>query len=73
MKLWVDDIRTPPSDDWLWARSVNEAITAIKCYERSFTSDTIYINLDHDAGDFDKDGNVDCYTCRHEFWLGEVK
>ena len=27
MKLWVDDIRTPPSDDWLWARSVNQAIT----------------------------------------------
>lgn len=54
MKLWVDDIRTPPSDDWLWARSVNQAITAIKCYERSFTSDTIYINLDHDAGDFAK-------------------
>ena len=56
MKLWVDDIRTPPSDEWLWARSVNQAITAIKCYERSFTSDTIYINLDHDAGDFEKDG-----------------
>lgn len=33
MKLWIDDIRTPPSDDWLWARSVNQAITAIKCYE----------------------------------------
>ena len=48
MKLWVDDIRTPPSDEWLWARSVNQAITAIKCYDRSFTSDTIYINLDHD-------------------------
>lgn len=56
MKLWVDDIRTPPSDEWLWARSVNQAITAIKCYERSFTTDTIYINLDHDAGDFEKDG-----------------
>lgn len=56
MKLWVDDVRTPPSDEWLWARSVNQAIIAIKCYERSFTSDTIYINLDHDAGDFAKDG-----------------
>lgn len=56
MYLWVDDIRTPPCDEWLWARSVNEAITAIKSYERSFSSDTIYISLDHDAGDFEKDG-----------------
>lgn len=21
----------------------------------------------------DSNNNVDCYTCRHEFWLGEVK
>lgn len=56
MKLWVDDIRTPPSDDWLWARSVNQAITAIKWYDRSFATDTIYISLDHDAGDFEADG-----------------
>lgn len=56
MYLWVDDIRTPPSDDWLWAHSVSEAITAIKSYERSFSTDTIYISLDHDAGDFGADG-----------------
>ena len=56
MKIWVDDIRTPPSDDWLWARSVKEAITAIKSYERSFATDAIYISLDHDAGDFGADG-----------------
>ena len=56
MYLWIDDIRTPPCDKWLWARSVKEAITAIKCYDRSFTSDIIYISLDHDAGDFGVDG-----------------
>ena len=56
MYLWVDDIRTPPCDDWLWAHSVNEAIAAIKSYERSFATDTIYISLDDDAGDFARDG-----------------
>ena len=57
MNLWVDDIRTPPFDSYVWARSVNEAITAIKSYERNFAgSDTIFISLDHDAGDFVKDG-----------------
>lgn len=56
MHIWVDDVRTPPCDDWLWARSVNEAITAIKFYERNWSDDSICINLDHDAGDFAKDG-----------------
>lgn len=57
MNLWVDDIRTPPFDSYVWARSVNEAITTIKSYERNFTGgDTIFISLDHDAGDFAKDG-----------------
>lgn len=51
MNLWVDDIRTPPFDSYIWARSANEAITAIKSYERNFAgSDTIFISLDHDAG-----------------------
>lgn len=56
MHLWINDIRTPPCDKWLWTRSVTEAITAIKSYERSFASDTIYISFDHDAGDFAGDG-----------------
>lgn len=56
MHIWVDDVRTPPCDDWLWARSVNEAITAIKFYERNWSDDSICISLDHDAGDFAKDG-----------------
>lgn len=69
MYLWVDDIRTPPCNDWLWARSVNEAITAIKSYERSFATDTIYISLDHDAGDFVGDGGD--YICVLD-WLEQA-
>jgi hypothetical protein len=56
MKLWVDDVRRPPSDDWLWATSVDQAITAIKMYERHLFDDTITISLDHDAGVFVKYG-----------------
>ncbi len=62
MNLWIDDIRTPPFDSYIWARSANEAITAIKSYERNFAgSDTIFISLDHDAGDFAEDGGD--YIC----------
>ena len=56
MFLWVDDIRTPPCDKWLWAHSVNEAIAAIKSYEHNWSDDSIVISLDHDAGDFGADG-----------------
>lgn len=70
MNLWVDDIRTPPFDSYVWARSVNEAIIAIKAYERNFTGgDTIFISLDHDAGDFAKDGGD--YICVLD-WLEQT-
>lgn len=50
MKLWVDDFRVPPSDDWVWVKTVKNAISAILWYERQYTDDTITISLDHDAG-----------------------
>ena len=56
LKLWIDDVRRPPSDDWLWAMSVDQAVTAIRMYERQLFDDTITIDLDHDAGDYAKNG-----------------
>lgn len=58
MYLWVDDLRHPPKDgnDWLWARSVREAETAIMLYERQSSQDAIHIDLDHDAGEYAFDG-----------------
>lgn len=58
MYLWVDDLREPPKDgnDWLWARSVSEAKTAIVLHDRQRSKDAIHIDLDHDAGDYAFDG-----------------
>ena len=58
MYLWVADLREPPKDgnDWLWARSVSEAKTAIVLYERQRSKAAIHIDLDHDAGDYAFDG-----------------
>ena len=58
MYLWVDDLREPPKtgDNWLWARSVSEAKTAIMFYERQHQVDFIHIDLDHDAGSYAWDG-----------------
>ena len=55
-KLWIDDMRRPPSEDWFCVKSVNQAKSAIRFYERSYNSDIIIIDLDHDAGDFAKNG-----------------
>ena len=52
LKLWVDDVRRPPSDDWVWARSVKDAIACINFYEHQYWMETILIDLDHDAGAF---------------------
>ena len=42
LKLWVDDIRLAPSEDWTVARTVIEAIRAINRF------DFEVISLDHD-------------------------
>ena len=53
MKLWIDDVRTPP-DGYIWCKSVNEAIDTI-----SKTDDISLIDIDHDAEDYACDGG-DC-------------
>lgn len=57
MFLWVDDVRKPSyCGEWIVVRSVNQAKTAITWYEKNMSDDTILISLDHDAGDFARDG-----------------
>lgn len=57
MKLWVDDVRKAPNG-YVWARSVNDAKLFISMSENhpsGFAACEI-INIDHDAGDYAKDG-----------------
>lgn len=69
MKIWVDDIRGIPSDDYVYARSVNRAKQLIEYYEDVLqlaqeSNDTevisVYtielIDIDHDAGEYADDG-----------------
>ena len=60
MKLWIDDLRPAP-DGYIWCKSVNEAIDAIITATHTYHSGNEkfrieLIDLDHDAGDFMKDG-----------------
>lgn len=44
MKLFIDDIRTPPDDTWHICRDISSAIRALDMYYEDVTE----INLDHD-------------------------
>lgn len=44
MKLWLDDIRTPPNKSWTWVKTVGEAIDMIK------NEIVTEASLDHDLG-----------------------
>lgn len=50
MKLWIDDIRSAPNG-YFWVKSVNQAKNII-----INTKSIEIIDIDHDAGDFAKDG-----------------
>lgn len=43
--LWLDDVRTPPTPDWVWVRTSLDAIKAL----RAETFEVI--SLDHDLGE----------------------
>ena len=51
MKLWIDDIRPAPNG-FIWVKSVKEAKKIILSNE----ADIEMIDIDHDAGEYAKDG-----------------
>jgi hypothetical protein len=53
-KLWVDDVRPCPPDA-VWAKSTNEAKSLILHAEEDGVPFRV-LDLDHDAGDFAKEG-----------------
>ena len=76
MKIWLDDVRPAP-EGYLWCKSVNEAIGIIESVEQTCfdwydvcDEDIIsIIDVDHDAGDYAKDGGD--YICLLD-WLEET-
>ncbi len=60
--LWLDDVRTPvcaPDTKAIWCKSVNEAIRMYSLWGSNLDDKDVClteINLDHDAGDYAKDG-----------------
>lgn len=49
-RLWLDDVRRPPSEGWIWATSVADAIEVLQA------GDVAEASLDHDLYPFERDG-----------------
>jgi tRNA A37 methylthiotransferase MiaB len=59
MKLWIDDVRPKPDDSYIWSWSVNRAkqiIQEIETMHFMGSQAITLLDIDHDAGDFAKDG-----------------
>ena len=53
MKLWIDDVRPAP-EGYIWLKSTREALRFITAAENR--NEIELIDLDHDAGDYARDG-----------------
>ena len=54
LNIWLDDVRPAPSG-YVWVKSVNQAQRVIFGAE-NLGEDILELNLDHDLGDYAKDG-----------------
>jgi hypothetical protein len=72
MKIWVDDIRTPPDDSWLWLKTSSEARFAL-VYLKHYGLRPEEMSLDHDLGGDDTTRPIVLWMCEHDFWPVEVR
>ncbi|WP_280389830.1 cyclic-phosphate processing receiver domain-containing protein [Nocardia wallacei] len=66
MKLYVDDLRTPP-DGWMVVRSSLEAITHLHLL-RAHGETLDALSLDHDLGGDDTTRPIMLWMCEHNWW-----
>lgn len=64
MKLYIDDIRTPPNDSWQICRTIGSAIAALDMFASEITD----ISLDHDIShQIEMGGMSRPYPCEETF------
>lgn len=57
MKLYLDDMRTPPGEDWLLVKDAVTFIALLRWNEKGITE----VSLDHDLGTPEDGYKVICY------------
>ena len=71
MKIWVDDIRTPPDDSWVWCQTSQQAIGVLTAH-KLFGPGVSVMSLDHDLGDDDTTRPVVMWCCYNDWWPDSV-
>lgn len=54
IKIWLDDVRTPPSEGWTWCKTVNEVEAMIALNNKYCTIEVL--SLDNDLGEGKDEG-----------------
>lgn len=49
MKIWLDDVRQPPDDTWVWVKESEAAVSLLRYTEKEIEA----VSLDHDLGLYD--------------------
>lgn len=52
MKLWIDDIRMPPDNDWEWAKTAHDAVRLLRLHWNEINE----VSFDHDLGENSRTG-----------------
>lgn len=76
VKIWVDDVRKPPDDSWVWLMTSKQTIAVLAQLKRSFTipnEPPELMSLDHDLGGDDTTRPIVLWMCENEFWPDEVR
>lgn len=84
MKIWVDDIRTPPDSTWRWCKSSQETIRCLVNAKIAVAKGWVekdkaidVMSLDHDLGMVgdveDTTRYVVLWCCNNDFWPVEVR
>lgn len=82
MKMWVDDIRTPPDETWTWFVDSELTIAFLKKFKEADEHKKIWnmdrswievMSLDHDLGGDDTTRPIVLWCCENNFWPVEVR
>lgn len=68
LNVWVDDIRVPPSDDWIWFKNSSEALDFLNDGNLGGVW-----SLDHDLGGDDTSRPIVLWFCEHDSWPVDVR
>lgn len=74
MRVWVDDIRTPPDATWTWCMTSEHAILILETVKTWHENPIEIMSLDHDLGrlaysnEEDTTRPVVLWMCENNFW-----